>query len=206
VKKRSDELLHKLGASLDKPAARKAHRAPAAVPASSSPPPPPRRSSPPPAAKAAPAPAPTPRRAAAEQIVDRFVPLAMGAGVVPVPLLDLAAITGVQLKLIADLAACYGQPFEPQQTRAIVASLLGGAGSLTLAAGALGSLVKIFPGGGLLGATGLPVTAGAVTYALGRVFINHFESGGTALNFDPAAAKKFFTEQFAQGRAALHEL
>lgn len=130
----------------------------------------------------------------------------MGAGVVPLPLLDLAAISGLQLKLIADLAACYGQPFEPEQTRAIVASLVGGAGSLTLAASAFGSLVKIIPGAGLLGATGLPVIAGAVTYALGRVFIHHFESGGTVLNFDPAAAKQFFTEQFAVGRAALRGL
>ncbi|HVW22328.1 MAG TPA: DUF697 domain-containing protein [Opitutaceae bacterium] len=201
MKRKSDELLSKLGASLEKPAAKKPHRGSAAGAAAPEPPPPP-----PPAPEPAPAAATAPRRAAAEEIVNRFLPYALGAGAVPVPLLDLAAITGVQLKLIADLAACYGQPFAPEKARAIVAALLGGVGSVTLAASALGSLVKIFPGGGLLGATGLPVTAGAVTYALGHVFISHFESGGTLLDFDQAKAKRFFAEQLAKGRAAVDEI
>jgi hypothetical protein len=41
---------------------------------------------------------------------------------------------------------------------------------------------------------------GASAWALGKVFIRHFESGGTLLNFDPEGAKEHFKEQFEEGR------
>jgi uncharacterized protein (DUF697 family) len=149
----------------------------------------------------------TGRHSSAEEIVDRFVPLAMGAGMVPVPILDLAAISGLQLKMISDLAAHYAVPFAPSRAKALVASLLGGVGSLTLAAGALGSLLKVVPIVGFwAGCTSLSITAGALTYAVGRIFIDHFESGGTLLDFDTAAAKSLFVEQLAKGRAAVSRI
>jgi len=36
----------------------------------------------------------------------------------------------------------------------------------------------------------MPVSGGAATYALGMVFIQHFSSGGTFLNFDPDQVKR----------------
>ena len=46
----------------------------------------------------------------------------------------------------------------------------------------------------------LPAASGALTYAVGRVFIQHFESGGTFLDFDPAEVSKYFAEKYEQGR------
>jgi hypothetical protein len=39
-----------------------------------------------------------------------------------------------------------------------------------------------------------PYHEGAGTWALGKVFILHSESGGTALSFDPAEMKFYFSE------------
>ena len=38
------------------------------------------------------------------------------------------------------------------------------------------------------------------TWALGKVFIQHFESGGTFLDFDPEEVKEYFKAQFEEGR------
>ena len=40
---------------------------------------------------------------------------------------------------------------------------------------------------------------GATTYAVGKVFIQHFEMGGTLLNFNPDEVRKYFQEQYQQG-------
>jgi uncharacterized protein (DUF697 family) len=157
---------------------------------------------PPPATRA-----PDERHAAAEALIKRHVPYALGAGLIPLPLVDVAAISGVQMKLIAELSTLYGVPFAANQAKAVVAALLGGAGSLSLAAGLLGSLAKLVPGAGYaLGAGAVPITAGALTYAVGHVFRAHFESGGTLLSFDAAAAKALFLEKVEEGRATLKSL
>ena len=46
----------------------------------------------------------------------------------------------------------------------------------------------------------MPVFAGASTYAIGKVFIQHFESGGTFLDFEPAKVRAYFSQQFDKGR------
>ncbi len=53
--------------------------------------------------------------------------------------------------------------------------------------------------GSTLGALSMPVMAGASTYAIGKVFIQHFESGGTFLTFDPKAVKDYYAEQLKEG-------
>ncbi len=151
--------------------------------------------------------APGCQHAAAEAIIKRHLPYALGAGLIPLPLVDVAAISGVQIKLISELSALYGVPFAANQAKAVIAALLGGAGSLSLAAGLLGSLAKVIPGAGyVLGAGAVPLTAGALTYAVGHVFRAHFESGGTLLDFDATAAKRVFMEKVEEGRATLKSL
>jgi uncharacterized protein (DUF697 family) len=141
------------------------------------------------------------KQAQAEAIINKYVPWSMGAGFVPVPLLDVVALTGIQVKMLAEISALYGVQFAENRGKSIVVSLLGGLGSTGLAAGALGSLVKAIPGVGMwVGAATLPVLGGAVTFAVGKVFIQHFESGGTFLNFDSMQARKAFAERFEEGK------
>ncbi|WP_163340336.1 YcjF family protein [Desulfopila sp. IMCC35008] len=125
---------------------------------------------------------------------------AMGAGLVPVPLFDIAVISGVQMKMLSDMSKIYEIPFSEHKVKNIISALIGGFGSTQFGI-PLASLVKIIPVIGQIGSlAAVPVMAGASTYALGKVFIQHFESGGTFLDFDPAAVKEYFAKQFEEGK------
>jgi len=133
--------------------------------------------------------------------VRRYMWLSGGAAVIPVPFLDIAAILTVQMKMIADLSAIYGIPFERSSVKAVIGSLLGYILPEALSEGSFGSLLKTIPGvGGLIGIPAFAVFTGAYAWAMGRVFIVHFESGGKFLDFDPVAVKEYFRAQFEEGR------
>jgi len=140
----------------------------------------------------------TEREAGALQIVKKHVPWAVGAGVIPLPGADIAALLVVQQRMLCKLAEHYGLTYRKEASKTIVASLLGDVTGATLSGG-LVSLAKLIPGvGTVVGIVSLPAFAGAVTYAVGRVFISHFESGGTFLNLKPEALRAHFREEFAK--------
>ncbi|MFW5858152.1 MAG: YcjF family protein [Planctomycetota bacterium] len=123
------------------------------------------------------------------------------ASIIPVPGLDMAAVAAVELKMVHSLSKIYGIPFRQDLGKSIIASLIGGVGSISLARGGLVSLAKSVPVvGGILGALVMPGMAAALTYAVGRVFIQHFESGGTFLDMDPQEVKTYFAQQFEEGK------
>jgi len=139
------------------------------------------------------------RDAEAMEIVKRNMIWAGGAGILPFPLFDLVAISGVQLKLINDLANFYDVPFQKNIAKTLTYSLLASLGSGTLAGiGAVTSIKWLPMVGPMIAATSLAITSAAVTYATGKVFIQHFEAGGTLLDFDPASVKAYFRDQFEQ--------
>jgi hypothetical protein len=41
----------------------------------------------------------------------------------------------------------------------------------------------------------MPVLSAGATYAIGRTFMQHFESGGTLLDFNPPDYREFFKAQ-----------
>jgi len=47
---------------------------------------------------------------------------------------------------------------------------------------------------------GAPVYGAAATYALGRVFLLHFDQGGTFLDFDPNESRHHFREEFEKAK------
>lgn len=143
------------------------------------------------------------RRARAEQIVHDHELLAVGAGMIPVPGIDLAAIGGLQLKVLAALAEHYGVPFTRGQAQLIVTSLLGSIGTTVLAGAALVSVAKVVPFfGTLVGAASMPVAGGVVTRAFGHLAVDHFESGGTLATFDLDVAQEAFLGKIAEARQA----
>ncbi len=52
----------------------------------------------------------------------------------------------------------------------------------------------------------MPATAGSMTYAVGRVFLQHFESGGTFLNFNPEEVKEHYARLFEEGKKVVAEV
>lgn len=131
----------------------------------------------------------------------RHVYLAIGLGFMPLPMVDIIALTAVQVDMVEELSRYYGVPFAPDRTRAIVAGLIAGLGSVAVAATLARSFFKLVPVLGLfVGAVGIPALGGALTQALGNVFVAHYESGGTMLTFDVEQMRGRFRDEFARVR------
>jgi len=139
------------------------------------------------------------REEAASQLVDRFSLWSGAAGLIPVPLIDVVAVGGVQLQMLRKLSEIYAVPFENNRGKSMIASLAGAiipASTATTTAMTFGSLVKGVPGfGSAIGALTMPVYSAGVTYVIGRVFMKHFASGGTLLDFDPPDYREFIKQQ-----------
>ena len=141
------------------------------------------------------------RQEKALKTVKHYMWWSMGAGLIPVPVLDLAAVSGTQLKMLAEISKIYEVPFVENRGKAIIGSLLSFVLSHSMACGAIGSLVKAIPVvGALAGAPAMVVFSGASAWALGNVFIRHFEAGGTLLDFDAEKAKEYYKAQFEEGQ------
>ena len=135
----------------------------------------------------------------ASQVVDRFSLWSGAAGLLPLPIVDVAAVGGVQLIMLRRLSEIYGVPFSDNRGKAVIASLAGSllpASTATTSAMTVGSLVKGLPGiGWTVGALTMPVFSAAATYIIGKVFIQHFASGGTLLDFNPPDYREFIKAQ-----------
>ena len=135
----------------------------------------------------------------ASQVVDRFSLWSGAAGLVPIPIVDVAAVAGVQLQMLRRLSDIYGVPFADNRGKSVITALAGAiipASTATTTAMTFGSLIKGIPGiGTTIGALTMPVYAAGVTFVIGRVFMKHFASGGTLLDFDPPDYKEFIKTQ-----------
>jgi uncharacterized protein (DUF697 family) len=110
----------------------------------------------------------------AKKVINRYAKWTAGAGLIPVPLLDVATISGLQIKMLADLSKLYGRPFGKERAKVLVGSLLGSVLPSVLANSSLaaaGTVIKIIPViGTLVGMAALPAFAYAATKAVGTVF------------------------------------
>jgi uncharacterized protein (DUF697 family) len=141
------------------------------------------------------------RQERAEAIVRRNIYWGVGAGAIPVPLLDFAAITGVQIKMLKQLSSEYDVPFLENKVKNIVGSLVSASLSVGTGTALVFSVLKVIPFiGSAAGAVSVSIAAGAITYATGKVFIQHFESGGTFLDFDPKKVRERFKSELEQGK------
>ncbi len=142
---------------------------------------------------------PEEREELASQLVDRFSLWSGAAGLVPIPLLDVAAVGGVQFQMLRKLSEIYGVPFIDNRGKSVLTSLAGAiipASTATTTAMTFGSLIKGIPGiGTAIGALTMPVYAAGVTFVIGKVFMKHFASGGTLLDFSPPDYREFIKAQ-----------
>jgi uncharacterized protein (DUF697 family) len=139
-----------------------------------------------------------------EELIRTYVLFSVGAGILPFPVIDLAALTGIQLRMLYKLSGMFGVPYSEHRVRHLVNALLGGAGSGLLATGPVASLLKMIPVvGPLSGAAALPVVGGTSTYAVGHLFLEHFRSGGTFETLDLEKAKKDIETLKKEGEASI---
>lgn len=150
---------------------------------------------------------PEEKDALAERRILQYTSGGMAVGLVPFPLLDLAALTAVQLKMLHSLAEIYEVEFKGSLGKSAISSLIGGLLPVASAAPVAASLSKFIPViGHALSYGTLVVLNGASTYAVGKVFAQHFASGGTLLTFDPEAVRDYFAEQYEKGKGVVTSL
>jgi uncharacterized protein (DUF697 family) len=130
----------------------------------------------------------------ADRIIQTHVALAVGAGVIPLPFIDLAAVTAIQIDMLQELSRFYGQDLSRNQLRNFVTAVTG---SSLARLGA--SVVKAIPGiGSLLGGLSMSVLSGASTFAVGEVAKQQLE--GDFRGFDVNAAKSAYSTEFDRGK------
>ncbi|MBP7184362.1 MAG: DUF697 domain-containing protein [Saprospiraceae bacterium] len=145
---------------------------------------------------------PTGEASHADTVIRNHVIWAMGSSFIPLLLVDILAVTAVQMDMIRQLCKIYNIDFKEQQGKAIISSLT----TSTLSRVGARSLVKLIPViGSIVGGVAVSVFAGASTYALGEVFKRHFESGGTILDFDVDNFKKYYDDKFEKGKTVAKE-
>ena len=138
---------------------------------------------------------PEQRQEMASGLVDRFALWSGVAGLIPVPIVDVLAVGGLQIQMLRRLSQVYGVPFSENRGKAVIASLAGTAIPVTSGIGAA-SMLKFVPILGTITAGfAMPVLSGGATFAIGKAFIQHFASGGTLLDFHAPDYREFFKSQ-----------
>ena len=128
------------------------------------------------------------KRRAVSTIITQATALAAGIGATPIPIADAALLVPNQVTMIARITAAYGLP--PDRGRAMAA-----AGSVVLTGGAtmagryiVTTLLKVVPGGAVVGSAISGTVAAALTRAVGMAWSRVCEH---ALTLDPAARAAF---------------
>ena len=135
----------------------------------------------------------------ADKITVRRTLYAAGAGLLPFPIIDAALLLGIQITMVRSISQVYGVEFKENLVKSIIGSLVGTVGT----AGVIKAIPVV---GTAIGSLTAATVGAASTYALGKVFTQHFDQGGTLLNFDPVASREYFQQEFEAGRLLVKDV
>lgn len=142
------------------------------------------------------------RRTQAEATISDHVIYAIGGASIPLPLVDIAAVSAIQLNLVRDLAEIYEVDHDVTDSRTLITSLVG-ASLPRVGASAL----KALPGvGWLAGALTQVALSGATTYAVGQLFSRVFASGRSIASVDTDEVRSLYDDFVREGRVVLERV
>lgn len=141
-------------------------------------------------------------QAALDRIIRGHVLWSMGAGLIPIPLFDIAAVTAIQMDALKKLADEEGVDYSTDGGKQFVAALTGGTFARLGA-----SLLKGIPGvGTVIGGLSMSAMSAASTYAVCQVAISHFRSEGGFGSADLDHAKRLYEKALEKGKAFVKKL
>lgn len=141
----------------------------------------------------------------AQPIIKRHVLFSIGAGFIPIPVADIAAVTAIQLDMLRQLCKLYGQDYQDSSGKGFVGAIMGTTIG-RIAAHSVGSFLKGIPIiGSALGGVTVSAFAGITTYAIGQVVAQHFASGGSITEFDAEELRQFYEEQLTKGKTVIND-
>ena len=110
-----------------------------------------------------------------ESIINRYALMAAAAGLLPT-FLDMAALTGLQIKMIDDLAEQFGKNYTEEEGKNTLTALTGGLLAPMVAAPSIAGAAMVVPlVGPLVSLVSSPVTAAIATRMIGRLALERFE-------------------------------
>jgi uncharacterized protein (DUF697 family) len=139
---------------------------------------------------------------ALDRIIRGHVLWSMGAGFIPIPLFDIAAVTAIQMDALKKLADEEGVDYSTDGGKQFVTALTGGTFARLGA-----SLLKGIPGvGSVVGGLSMSAMSAASTYAVCQVAISHFRSEGGFISADLDQAKRLYEKALEKGKAFVKKL
>jgi uncharacterized protein (DUF697 family) len=121
------------------------------------------------------------------RIVAKYSQYAAAVGFIPLPGFDVAAFGGLQLRMVAELCERYNVPYTNEYVKSLIAAMVGAVAPARLA-------MSVVP---MLGMVTGPTLGYAATWSIGKVFMRHFESGGTLATADPSRMSKELEHQLS---------
>lgn len=138
----------------------------------------------------------------ADRIIRSHTLWGMGAGLIPVPMFDVLAVSAIQIDMLKQLAEAYDSDFTENLGKTFVTALTGGTFARVGA-----SLIKAVPGvGTLVGGASMSVLSGASTYAVGQVAKRQYETGGNLVDIDLNSARKTYDDALERGKRVVGDL
>ena len=135
-----------------------------------------------------------------DKIIRNKVYVAMGVGVVLIPAINFASLMAIQLKLVKELSDYYGVEFKKNVVKNIITSVITSGtsvlGSFALESSVIGVPVVGFP----IAVGSKALTGGLTTYAIGMMFVTHFEKGGTLAGDNWDCMKESFKKAMGKSR------
>lgn len=130
------------------------------------------------------------RRRQAEVVIERHANYSAVGGMIPLPLINAGAVTSIIVRMVRMLSRVYGIPFHRYRARALVLGLIGGLSPAAAASLTATTLVYFLPGSNLVGLAVSSLTASQCTRRIGLIFVEHFETGASLIDFPlPRPAK-----------------
>ncbi len=142
------------------------------------------------------------KREQADQIVSDAMLFSMGGSAIPIPFLDLASVTLIQIDMLEKLAKLYSADYSRVTARLTVRALLG-----TLTGRVTASLIKLIPGvGTITGGIAQVAMSGAATFGVGSLAIDNLENHGVLFSDDLEKTKQQFAEKHQEGRVVAEQM
>jgi len=136
----------------------------------------------------------------ASGIINKHMYWSVATGMIPIPIIDVAAVTAIQLDMLKQLSRHYDSDYSEVQGKSWIGSLTTNTMSSLLVRAGVSAIKTIPVVGTAIGVTSMAILSGASTYAIGHVFVRHFEAGGTMVNFDTDKYKIYYVQKMNEGK------
>lgn len=118
------------------------------------------------------------RKNRALKSIHKYVVMSTGMGFAPAPLVSKIAVSGILVSMVTELCHEFDAKVSNHIIKTALASILGGAHSGWIAHYSTKRIYTFVPSiGYAANIVARPIAAGAITYAIGRLFLRHLESG-----------------------------